>query len=99
MKTLSKAPLLLIISLASLLSAQIVIAEESGTTIIGSKEAPNVLNLVPWQERELSVNPWDATPNLESQLLDDSLKTIDQDELRREMDYYNTLQRTPGNAQ
>ena len=84
-----------IIGLVSVVLTLNATAQEGGTTIIGTKEAPNVLNVVPWQERELSANPWDATPNLESQLLDESLKTIDQDELKREMDYYNRLQHAP----
>ena len=67
------------------------LALEEGTTIIGTKEAPNVLNVTPWQSRELAVDPWDAKPSLESQLLNDSLKPVDQDELRRQMEYFNLL--------
>ncbi len=72
-------------------------ALDEGTNIIGSKEAPNVLNVVPWQNRELAVDPWTATPNLDSQLLDDSLKPVDRDELRREIEYFDQLRHSdPG---
>ena len=67
-------------------------ALDEGTTIIGTKEAPNVLNVVPWQNRELSVDPWQSKPSLDSQLLNDSLKPVDQDELRRQVEYFNLLQ-------
>ncbi len=69
-------------------------AEEQGTTIIGTKEAPNVLNVVPWQERELQVDLWDATPNLDSQLLDESLQPVDKNELQRQIQYHDTLFRS-----
>lgn len=72
-------------------TATTALALEEGTTIIGTKEAPNVLNVSPWQARELSVDPWDAEPSLDSQLLNDSLKPVDQDELRRQMEYFNLL--------
>lgn len=71
---------------------------DEGTTIIGTKEAPNVLNVVPWQNRELNVDPWDSKPSLDSQLLNDSLKPVDQDELRRQVEYFNLLQHSDPQA-
>ena len=71
---------------------------DEGTTIIGTKEAPNVLNVVPWQSRELTVDPWDAKPSLDSQLLNDSLKPVDQDELQRQVEYFNLLQHSSPQA-
>lgn len=73
-------------------------ALEEGTTIIGTKEAPNVLNVVPWQSRELAVDPWQAKPSMDSQLLNDSLKPVDQDELRRQVEYFNLLQHSSPQA-
>ncbi|MBA57266.1 MAG: hypothetical protein CMK89_22695 [Pseudomonadales bacterium] len=73
-------------------------ALDEGTTIIGTKEAPNVLNVVPWQNRELSVDPWQSKPSLDSQLLNDSLKPVDQDELRRQVEYFNLLQHSDPQA-
>jgi len=69
-------------------------AIEEGTSIIGSDESPTVLNVVPWQEKELSVNPW-ATPNTPSSpVLDKILEPLDRDELRREVQYFNLLHGT-----
>ena len=73
-------------------------ALDEGTTIIGTKEAPNVLNVVPWQAKELGVDPWQPKPNFESQLLDDSLKPVDRDELRRQVEYFNLLQHSDPQA-
>jgi len=73
-------------------------ALDEGTTIIGTKEAPNVLNVVPWQNRELGVDPWQTEPDMDSQLLDDSLKPVDQDELRRQTEYFNLLQHSAPQA-
>ena len=69
-----------------------VLAADEGTTIIGTKEAPNVLNVVPWQERELGVDPWGAKPSHNSDLLNDTLKPVDRDELQRQVEYFNLLQ-------
>lgn len=72
--------------------SQAVMALEEGTTIIGTKEAPNVLNVVPWQSKELSKDPWQSTPSHTSDVLMDSLKPVDGDELRRQVDYFDLLQ-------
>ncbi len=74
------------------------LALEEGSTIIGTKEAPNVLNVVPWQAKELGKDPWQGTPTHQSEVLQDSLKPVDSDELRRQVDYFNLLQHSPGQA-
>ena len=89
---------LLLIFVLTLSCGKTVFALDEGTTIIGTKEAPNVLNVVPWQSRELNVDPWEAKPSLESQLLNDSLKPIDQDELQRQVEYFNLLQHSSPQA-
>ena len=66
--------------------------EVTGTTIIGTKEAPNVLNVVPWQGRELNADPWDIRPSPAQSVLEDSLQPIDRDVLRREIEYFNLIQ-------
>ncbi|AUM11404.1 hypothetical protein [Ketobacter alkanivorans] len=85
---LIRIPLLTVLAITS----QAAWSLDEGTTIIGTKEAPNVLNVVPWQNRELNIDPWEAKPTLDSQLLNDSLKPVDQDELRRQVEYFNLLQ-------
>lgn len=77
---------------ALLAGTQSAMALDEGTTIIGTKEAPNVLNVVPWQSKELSKDPWRSTPSHQSDVLLDSLKPVDGDELRRQVDYFNLLQ-------
>ena len=90
--------LFFILILGTVLLSRATWALDEGTTIIGTKEAPNVLNVVPWQNRELSVAPWQSKPSLDSQLLNDSLKPVDQDELRRQVDYFNLLQHSDPQA-
>ena len=83
---------------ALMFSCPLVLALEEGTTIIGTKEAPNVLNVVPWQSKELSKDPWNATPSHHSDVLKDSLKPVDSDELHRQVDYFNLLQHSSPQA-
>ena len=76
-----------------LLSASLAIAEEkevdtevkelSGISIIGNKEAPKSLYIVPWQNSEVGV----AT-SLNSGLLDDSMRPVDKEVFLRELDFY-----------
>lgn len=76
-----------------LFSLTVVIAEEnkvdtevkelSGISIIGNKEAPKSLYIVPWQNSEVGV----AT-SLNSGLLDDSMRPVDKEVFLRELDFY-----------
>jgi hypothetical protein len=76
-----------------LLSQSLLMAEEkkvdsevkelSGISIIGNKEAPKSLYIVPWQNSEVGV----AT-SLRSGLLDDSMRPLDKDVFLRELDFY-----------
>lgn len=63
-----------------------------GTRIIGTEESPAVLNVVPWQDRELGGNPASGNRQFRS-VLDDALKPVDRGELKREVDYFNVLQK------
>jgi hypothetical protein len=65
---------------------------EEGTRIIGTEESPAVLNVVPWQARELGGNPANGSRQFKS-VLDDALKPVDRGELQREIDYFNLLQK------
>lgn len=76
-----------------LLSSTMVLAEEkkvdtevkelSGISIIGNKEAPKSLYIVPWQNSEVGV----AT-SLNSGLLVDSMRPLDKEVFLRELDFY-----------
>lgn len=57
------------------------------TNIIGSQEAPTVLNVVPWKDKEVKLEKKDPT----SSLLNRVLEPLDQDVLMREIEYYRIL--------
>ena len=59
------------------------VKELSGISIIGNKETPKSLYIVPWQNSEVGV----AT-SLNSGLLDDSMRPVDKEVFLRELDFY-----------
>jgi hypothetical protein len=59
------------------------VKELSGISIIGNKEAPKSLYIVPWQNSEVGV----AT-SLNAGLLDDSMRPVDKEVFLRELDFY-----------
>lgn len=77
--------------LGSLCLSNNIYALDEGTTIIGTKEAPNVLNVVPWQDDEFAGNPWEIQPESGHSVLENTQKSLDKDVLRREVEYFNLL--------
>ena len=59
------------------------VKELSGISIIGNKEAPKSLYIVPWQNSEVGV-----AKSLNSGLLDDSMRPVDKEVFLRELDFY-----------
>ena len=59
------------------------VKELSGISIIGNKEAPKSLYIVPWKNSEVGVET-----SLTSSLLDDSVKLVDKEVFLRELNYY-----------
>lgn len=57
------------------------------TTVIGSQEAPSVMNIVPWKDKAVEVEK--RTPT--SFLRDRVLQPLDRDVLMREVEYYRML--------
>lgn len=57
--------------------------ELSGISIVGNKEAPKSLFIVPWKSSELGVET-----SLSSKLLDEKLSVVDKDVFERELDFY-----------
>lgn len=55
----------------------------SGISIIGNKEVPKSLYIVPWKNSEVGVES-----SLNSGLLDDSMKPVDKEVFIRELDFY-----------
>lgn len=63
------------------------VKELSGISIVGNKEAPKSLFIVPWKSSEIGVET-----SLSSKLLDEKLSVVDKDVFERELDfYYSTL--------
>ncbi len=58
--------------------------ELSGISIVGTKEAPKSLFIVPWKSSELGVET-----NLSSKLLNENLEAVDKDVFERELDFYS----------
>jgi len=58
--------------------------ELSGISIVGNKEAPKSLFIVPWKSSELGVET-----SLSSKLLDEKMTAVDKDVFERELDFYS----------
>jgi hypothetical protein len=64
---------------------------KNGTDVIGSQDAPLVLNIVPWKDKDnyLPKNPLTAS------VLQETLEPIDRDVVHREVDFSHALQQLP----
>lgn len=67
--------------------------ETASTNVIGTQEAPTVLNVVPWKDREVKLEKKDPT----SSLLNRVLEPLDQEVLMREIEYHQLLNQEPDN--
>ncbi len=63
------------------------VKELSGISVIGNKEAPKSLYIVPWKNSEVGVQS-----SLTSGLLDESMRPVDKDVFMRELQYYELSQ-------
>ncbi|MQX53829.1 hypothetical protein [Alcanivorax sediminis] len=63
----------------------------AATNVIGTQEAPTVLNVVPWKDREVKLEKKDPT----SSLLNRVLEPLDQEVLMREIEYHQLLTSKP----
>lgn len=81
----------IIITCAVMLMSFNSIAEEvkelSGISIIGNKEAPKSLYIVPWKNSQVGVET-----SLTSGLFDESSKLIDKEVFMRELEFYELSQ-------
>ena len=57
----------------------------SGISIVGNKEAPKSLFIVPWKSSELGVET-----GLSSKLLDEKMQVVDKEVFERELDFYSS---------
>ncbi len=83
---------MIVACIALLLSFRLIAEEEvkelSGISIIGNKEAPKSLYIVPWKNSQVGVET-----TLASGLLDDSNKLIDKEVFMRELEFYELSQK------
>lgn len=60
--------------------------ELSGISIVGNKEAPKSLFIIPWKSSET-----DVETSLTSKLLNENLTVIDKDVFELELDFYHAV--------
>jgi hypothetical protein len=84
MKAFNISLLVLIMSFNSVAEE---VKELSGISIIGNKEAPKSLYIVPWKNSQVGVET-----SLTSGLLDESSKLIDKEVFIRELEFYELSQ-------
>ncbi len=89
----------LLILCCALLPAAALAAKDAihmeGTTIIGNRELPKVLYIVPWKQArpgEMVVRPF-------STLYDQALAPVDRAVLRRQINYFKALEKTTTHMQ
>lgn len=58
------------------------------TNVVGSQEAPTVMNVVPWKDKEVKLEKKSPTTTILNQVL----QPLDRDVLRREVQYFRSLQ-------
>lgn len=71
--------------LTSALQAQ---EKDSGATIFGNREMPNITYVVPWKDDQVDVVEVQPVGNL----FDEALQPIDRDVFVREIEYFELLQ-------
>jgi hypothetical protein len=59
------------------------VVEIGGMSIIGNRELPKTLYIVPWKDSEI-----DSETDLSRDLLNERLKVVDQEEFSRQLKYY-----------
>ena len=82
----------LLVAFASLVLSFCAFADEevkelSGISIIGNKEAPKSLYIVPWKNSQVGIET-----TLKSGLLDESNRLIDKEVFMRELEFYELSQ-------
>lgn len=64
--------------------------ELEGMAVIGNRELPKALFIVPWKDPEAGLAP-DRPVN---SLIDEALAPVDPDVFRRKLDYFDTVHKT-----
>jgi hypothetical protein len=58
-----------------------------GMSVIGNRELPKALFIVPWKDPEASLTPERPV----NSLVDEALRPVDPDVFRRQLDYFDTV--------
>lgn len=78
-----------------LVFGNITMAEEvvdvGGMSIIGNRELPKSLYIVPWKDSDVGMET-----DLSRDLLNEGLKPVDQEEFSRQLDYFELSQKKDG---
>ncbi len=59
------------------------VVEVGGMSIIGNRELPKTLYIVPWKDSDVS-----SEANFGGDLLNENMKVVDQEEFTRQLKYY-----------
>lgn len=91
----TRRPPALVAGVLAVLLAGTAVAEDrlelEGMAIIGNRELPKSLIIVPWKQPELG----DMVGRPVQSLLDAELEPMDRDVLRREIEYFGAVHTTP----
>jgi hypothetical protein len=61
-----------------------------GMSVIGNRELPKALFIVPWKDPEAGLTPERPV----NSLIDEALRPVDPDVFRRKLDYFDTVHKT-----
>ncbi len=64
--------------------------ELDGMAVIGNRESPKALFIVPWKDPNVLLTPERPV----NSLIDEALQPIDPDVFRRKLDYFDTVHKT-----
>ncbi|GMQ83654.1 MAG: hypothetical protein BMS9Abin06_0390 [Gammaproteobacteria bacterium] len=64
--------------------------ELDGMAIIGNRESPKALFIVPWKDPNVLLTPERPV----NSLIDEALQPVDPDVFRRKLDYFDTVHKT-----
>ncbi len=81
------ATVMLINSIYALAEEQM---DMQGMAVIGNRELPKALFIVPWKDPDAALAPERPV----NSLIDEALEPVDPDVFRRKLDYFNTVHKT-----
>ena len=79
--------IMLVASLSALAEEQM---EMEGMAVIGNRELPKALFIVPWKDPSAELTPERPV----NSLIDEALQPVDADVFRRKLDYFDTVHKT-----